>query len=73
MTFHILGSSQSQLTNSMIFQRRWLKPPTNNVYQMYINYQIYTYIMLTWLNIQCISKCVLVFQQVYVACLNDGW
>ena len=30
MTFHILGMSSSQLTNSGIFQRGWLKPPTTN-------------------------------------------
>ena len=29
MTFHILGMSSSQLTNSIIFQRGWLKPPTS--------------------------------------------
>ena len=28
--FHLLGSSSSQLTNSIIFQRGWLKPPTSH-------------------------------------------
>jgi len=28
MTFHILGMSSSQLTNSMIFQRGRAQPPT---------------------------------------------
>ena len=31
MTFHILRMSSSQLTNSIIFQRDRLKPPTSNV------------------------------------------
>jgi len=31
MTFHIiLGMSSSQLTNSIIFQRGWKKPPTSH-------------------------------------------
>jgi len=30
LLFHILGMSSSQLTNSIIFQRGRLKPPTSN-------------------------------------------
>ena len=29
--FHILGMSSSQLTNSNLFHRGWLKPPTRNI------------------------------------------
>jgi hypothetical protein len=39
--FHILGMSSSQLTNSIIFERGWLKPPTsydNNVGKTIINH-----------------------------------
>ena len=34
LCFHILGMSSSQLTNSMIFQRSRLKPPTSVSQQM---------------------------------------
>ena len=31
MTFHTLGMSSSQLTNSIIFQSGWLEPPTRDM------------------------------------------
>jgi len=37
MTFHIWGISSSQLTNSIIFQRGWLKPPTSiPIYNLHV-------------------------------------
>ena len=52
LCFHILGMSSSQLTNSIIFQRRRAQPPTRYIgliYQFTIYIYTYTYIYIYWI------------------------